>query len=221
MSALSAAVYLVDYTSRQYMIVGENAERVMGHPREAFLEGGLDFMYHHYHDFELMRKSIFPDEVNFLKANPTIEPENMRITKSYRFRRDTGEYSHILQQATLIHAPGQPVPVAVFGFTSDITDFAEKGKLIHKIEQYSPASGKWQIEHSKEYYPDVEPHQILSKREIEILKWVADGYGSKQIADRLCVSFNTVNTHRRNMLRKTNCRNLTELLRYAIDQKLM
>ena len=45
---------------------------------------------------------------------------------------------------------------------------------------------------------------MLSDRELEILKLVADGYSSKQVADKLFLSELTVNTHRCNMLKKTN-----------------
>lgn len=75
--------------------------------------------------------------------------------------------------------------------------------------------------HSKVYYPDVDPVKLLSKREVEILKWIVEGYSSKQIADKLFLSTSTVNTHRQNMLRKTNSQNSAELLRYAINQKLL
>jgi DNA-binding CsgD family transcriptional regulator len=55
-------------------------------------------------------------------------------------------------------------------------------------------------------YPDAEllkeGHQF-SHRELEILKLIAIGMGSEQIADKLFISVNTVDTHRRNILKKT------------------
>lgn len=56
---------------------------------------------------------------------------------------------------------------------------------------------------------------VLSDREVEILKLVADGYSSKQVADKLFLSELTVNTHRRNMLKKTNQPNVAALVSYA------
>jgi DNA-binding CsgD family transcriptional regulator len=44
---------------------------------------------------------------------------------------------------------------------------------------------------------------VLSKREIEIVKLIAKGLGSKEIAQKLFLSINTVNTHRRNITGKT------------------
>lgn len=56
---------------------------------------------------------------------------------------------------------------------------------------------------------------ILSAREIEILKLVAQGDSSKHVADKLFLSELTVNTHRRNMLKKTNQPNVAALVNYA------
>ena len=47
---------------------------------------------------------------------------------------------------------------------------------------------------------------ILTRREQEIYGWVADGYGTKEIAERLCISRHTVYNHRRNILRKVRWR---------------
>jgi DNA-binding CsgD family transcriptional regulator len=54
-------------------------------------------------------------------------------------------------------------------------------------------------------------HWFLSIRELEIVRLLAEGLASKQIADTLCISPNTVHTHRRNLLRKTGSKNMLEL----------
>ncbi len=52
----------------------------------------------------------------------------------------------------------------------------------------------------------------LTEREREVLTCLMEGLSSKQIADRLHISENTVANHRKNMLRKTGARSSTELL---------
>lgn len=55
-------------------------------------------------------------------------------------------------------------------------------------------------------YPDktlLKTGHTFSIRELEILKLIASGLGSEQIADKLFLSVNTVDTHRRNILKKT------------------
>ncbi len=58
---------------------------------------------------------------------------------------------------------------------------------------------------------------LLTRREEEIVKLIATGLGTKRIADELCLSTHTVNTHRKNIYRKLDVHSPVELVRYAMD----
>ncbi|MGW2031157.1 response regulator [Streptomyces sp. NPDC001811] len=60
------------------------------------------------------------------------------------------------------------------------------------------------------------PEQILTPREEEVLKLVAEGHSSKEIAELLFISVKTVQRHRANLLQKLGLRDRLELTRYAI-----
>ncbi|SNR15629.1 response regulator [Tenacibaculum jejuense] len=60
---------------------------------------------------------------------------------------------------------------------------------------------------------------VLSNREKEILQHIANGKTSKQIAEDLFIAKTTVDTHRKNMIRKLNLNSGNELVKYAIDKK--
>ena len=60
---------------------------------------------------------------------------------------------------------------------------------------------------------------ILSNREKEILNLIANGKTSKNIADILFIAKSTVDTHRKNMIRKLELSSGNELIKYAIDKK--
>ena len=65
---------------------------------------------------------------------------------------------------------------------------------------------------------------MLSKREYEILKYVLNGKSSREIAEALFLSINTVHTHRRNILKKTGCKTTLDLLRInhlCADEKVV
>lgn len=62
---------------------------------------------------------------------------------------------------------------------------------------------------------------LLTPREREILQLVAQEYSTKEIADRLCLSENTVETHRKNMLRKTECKNWPGLIAWAYKHQIL
>ena len=59
--------------------------------------------------------------------------------------------------------------------------------------------------------------QPLTKREIEVLKYIALGHTNRQIAGTLFLSFRTVNTHRANIMQKLNIHETAGLVRYAIS----
>ena len=60
---------------------------------------------------------------------------------------------------------------------------------------------------------------VLSKRENEILSLISTGKTSKQIAEILFIAKTTVDTHRKNMIRKLNLNGASELVKYAVDKK--
>lgn len=65
------------------------------------------------------------------------------------------------------------------------------------------------------------PAEILTVREEEVLKLVAEGHSSKEIAEKLVISAKTVERHRSNMLHKLGLRDRLDLTRYAIRAGLI
>jgi two-component system nitrate/nitrite response regulator NarL len=61
----------------------------------------------------------------------------------------------------------------------------------------------------------------LTKREIEVVVCISKGFSSPQIAKALFISENTVETHRRNIFRKTNSHSAIELINYAKEQHII
>lgn len=66
-----------------------------------------------------------------------------------------------------------------------------------------------------------DPFKILSKREIEILPLIAKGYGNKDIAQKLFVSFKTVEAHKTHIMQKLDLKTKPELVEYAMKKKLV
>lgn len=61
----------------------------------------------------------------------------------------------------------------------------------------------------------------LTAREIEIIKLIAKEFNSRQIAEILFISERTVETHRKNILRKTGANNLAGLIMYAFQNRII
>ena len=65
------------------------------------------------------------------------------------------------------------------------------------------------------------PQPTLTERQRAVVQLVAEGYSTKQVARLLNLSAKTVNTHRRDIRDKLNLSKITELVRYAIRNKLV
>ncbi len=62
---------------------------------------------------------------------------------------------------------------------------------------------------------------LLSEREIEIIRLIANGYTTRQIADALFRSFHTITTHRKNIMKKLGINSSSELLVFAMNTGLI
>lgn len=69
------------------------------------------------------------------------------------------------------------------------------------------------------------PHRVslkaLSSREMDVLQLIAQGLRTAEIADKLFISVRTVETHRQNILEKTQVKNTAALIRYALGAGLI
>ena len=66
-----------------------------------------------------------------------------------------------------------------------------------------------------------EEQVLLTDRERDILRLIAKEYSNKKMADELFISERTVETHRKNIFRKTNTTSLVGLIKYAYEHKLI
>jgi DNA-binding NarL/FixJ family response regulator len=66
-----------------------------------------------------------------------------------------------------------------------------------------------------------QPRELLTPRELEVLKLIAEAHTSKEIASMLFISIKTVERHRANILEKLGMRDRVELTRYAIRRGLV
>lgn len=61
----------------------------------------------------------------------------------------------------------------------------------------------------------------ITDREIDVLKLIAQEYSNKEISDALSISIHTVETHRKNLIKKLNVKNTIGLVKYALKNNLV
>jgi two-component system, NarL family, response regulator NreC len=73
----------------------------------------------------------------------------------------------------------------------------------------------------KKAHQPITPWDTLTNREREVLKLIGEGHRSKDIADHLYVSLNTVDKHRSNLMTKLNLHSVSALTSYALEKGLV
>lgn len=74
--------------------------------------------------------------------------------------------------------------------------------------------------HKAEATP-LDMYETLTGRERQVLHLTAEGYNNSEVAERLCISARTVETHRANIMRKLGLRSQTDLIRYAFKRGIL
>lgn len=105
---------------------------------------------------------------------------------------------------------------------------AEKDELLQAINiisegknYFSEVIKKTHIDYQFSRSKPVDIIEQFSRRELQVLKFIADEYTTKEIADELNISQHTVETHRRNMLSKLGVRNTAGLIKFTIQNRLL
>jgi two-component system response regulator NreC len=96
-------------------------------------------------------------------------------------------------------------------------------EAVHRGERYmSPRALSVVVEHAREGGKGTGTrYDLLTGREREVLKLLADGFSSKDLAGRLNLSVKTVDAHKYNLMRKLDIHNRAGLVKYAIRKKLV
>ncbi|RNL90662.1 DNA-binding response regulator [Sinomicrobium pectinilyticum] len=95
-------------------------------------------------------------------------------------------------------------------------------QAIHKVidgELYMCKQTRDIYENQDNNGPDFIPK--ITRREKEILQLVTEGFTSSQIAEKLFISPYTVETHRKNLMEKFDVNNMTAIIKYATEFKLL
>lgn len=207
------ALYMLDYVQGKYSFIIPANGSILGYPVSCFLDGGPAFIFsiQHKDDLIIMNEKTFPANLNYIKLHGRKITE-VTFTVTYRLKNREGNYRWVAQRSCYTNCAKDGTPLATIGLVSDITAYKTDSRIIHIIEDATLTDNMGKVT-TNYYCPD---GNLLSKRETEVLKWVCEGLLSKQIADKLNISVHTINNHRKNMLEKTNCKNLSELLNLAV-----
>jgi len=225
-SRFAPVTFVVDFSTKKYIYVGESCFDLLGFTTSYFLETSLKTYFEKIHRayYEIINTSIFSNNLTFLKSISTDQYPDHVFSYNYKIMNAAGNYINVVQRFSFVPGKKTGEPSGMIGVIFDITHFKTDNTIVHTIERTSRHNDE--IINTLVYkkgHPvyEVPSLQLMSKRELEILKLMADGFGSKQIAHKLHLSVNTINNHRKKMLQKANCNTSAELLNQAMKHGMV
>ncbi|WP_418513804.1 response regulator transcription factor [Corallibacter sp.] len=144
-----------------------------------------------------------------LREIPETVRKKMSYTWNYRFKNGNDEYVNIIQNTT---------PLEFDSAMKPIIGLAHYTVLDPKIKLQVTATAKFlndNNEYETLYFNNFSQKLLantVSNRERDIIRLLVLSYSSKEIGDKLSISPNTVDTHRRNILKKLNLNSTGELV---------
>lgn len=204
--------YILDSPTLTFDNVSESLQEVLGYEPQNFQLSDLIEIIHP-EDFQFVLQC--EDRVAKFILND-IKPEdifNYKFCYNFRQKRKDGVYRHFFLQTIVMNTQEDGGLLKVFGVHTDISNF---GPVINRNLYFHGMNGApsycindvWEGELLSNKTTTID----LSKRELEVANLMAEGLTAKQIAQRLHLAEETVITHRKNLLKKTGCKNAVELV---------
>jgi DNA-binding CsgD family transcriptional regulator len=217
--------YVLDFTQRKYLHVDDSCSSLLGYSAQYFLKEGLERYLEKFHpvDSQITGSLIFDDNINFLKSIALEQYSEYIISYNYRIQCASGRFVKVVQRSSFIPSIVAGKPFGVVGIIFDVTHFKSDNTIIHTIERKCAADSiDNELVFKKIYSVPTDDFECpLSCREVELLRLMSGGLSSKQIASEIHLSINTVNNHRKNMLKKTGCKSSAELIQFAFKNGLL
>ena len=212
---LNAVYGIMDMSNLSFKYI-VNTDVALGIPVESFMQKGFSqFLDSMVPDFNNV--SSIPTLFKFMTDSIREAPVEIRKNfVAYGFGmkhfRPSGQPFHTMVQIFGLEFNEKGMPILCFIVDQDIEHLIKStdnylGRLSFNGGEFvTTFSSKEQV---------LKKHDIFSTREIDVLKLLLKGYESKQIGEKLFISSNTVDNHRKNMIRKVDARDTTALIQIS------
>ncbi|MFT2007886.1 LuxR C-terminal-related transcriptional regulator [Pontibacter sp. 13R65] len=210
---------ILNLRTQQFEFVSSNVSGLFGYEKQDFLEQGLAFMNSIAHPDDLQNSwRLITSIWDFIMAVPSADQVHYQFNYDFRIIKPSGNVVRVLAQNSIFQSDSKGHISHVLCIYSDISHWKKSGQQVASIVSTLSKTCYFFTLQSDNAY---RPLTCLSKRELEIVKLMAEGYSSKLIAEKLFISFHTVNTHRQKIMEKTHTHNTGGLVQFAVSNGLI
>ncbi|QHT67880.1 PAS domain-containing protein [Rhodocytophaga rosea] len=209
---------IMDMRTSSFVYVSRNSLQMLGYTSEELVIKGFHFTLSLIHPDDITEYMEVTKVIwEFLMALPVSQRKYYKTSVDFRIKNKEEAYKRVLQQNTALQTDNAGNIVLLLIVISDISHLKkENGISAAIISTKHDGFLVWDGSdtHLKSQIP-------FSRREREIIKFLAEGFSRKEVAEQLNVSEFTISTHRRNMLKKTRLSNTRALVRFAINHGMI
>ena len=207
----NSSLTIMDLYQQKYIFMRSKFSGVIGYELNQALENGYDYFFKKMHPQDLpVVLDTCIQSFEFLAQAPAEERRDYKTIFDYRLKTKTGSYIRMIQQIVVLELDNDGHIWLVLILNDLLPD--KSNEAVTQRRLINMKTGKLYLFHEEE---DENTKTLLSRREIEILGLLSKGMASKDIADQLFISVNTVNNHRQNILKKVDAGNTAEAVMYA------
>ncbi len=208
----NSAISIFDMARMQHIYLSSTFKDLLGWDLDEARKPGNEYIDKRMHpdDMEHLNQvsSLFFDLILKVKKENGQNIQHYKMIMDYRTKGKDGNYIRIIEQHKVLELDCS----GNIWLSLGITDLSPD-KDIQDLCHYRLVNVKTgELYH----FPKEVPGTILSMREQEILQLLSKGLISKQIADQLFISVNTVNTHRQRIIEKLEVSNTAEAIQHAL-----
>jgi DNA-binding CsgD family transcriptional regulator len=210
-----SSVSVFDLFQQRHIYLSKHFEQVLGYNLDDANAQGNDYFDSRVHASDLAHSLLSGTYfLDMALAMPPHDRLKYKLVHEYRMRHAEGHYVRVIEQFKGLELDDRgniwlalcvldisPDQDEVAGFRARLVD-TRTGRLYEGPVAPSPSTP-------------------LSNREQEVLRLLAQGHISKQIADKLYISVHTVNTHRQRIIEKLQASNTAEAVNYAYSMGLI
>lgn len=202
--------FILNVRKSMFEVVSPEIENVLGYaPQEVTLPFFFDCMHPEDRPYYLNFETAIGDFFNNISGECIFK---YKVQYDFRVRKADGSYVRILNQFIILQHDAEDV--RTFVINTDITHLKKESAPFLSFIGMDGEPSYLNVDVKDVFKPT---HQIFTKREREILKALAYGMNSSEISETLSISKHTVDSHRKNMLKKTEAKSTNEIIRIAFD----
>jgi DNA-binding CsgD family transcriptional regulator len=217
---INGFIVISDYTTGLYEYISESVQSNLGYDLKGYTKEQLtNFMFSIIHEKhgEFLLNSLLPTVFQYFKENSTsVTGTDYRYTCSIKLKNIYNLFHWYLVDTVIIEVNESGFPLTTLITCTNINQFKKDECVYYNIMKKN-TDGVYEV--MLEGTDDNKKNEYnLTSREIEIINLIGQGYTNKQIAEKLYISLNTVQTHRKNLLKKIQCTGTAELTNFAFSR---